>query len=90
MKALFYWILVLAVAIGLSVTHAAFAKPNNVDKAVSTQQPDKLRTQSRKNSGAGLHGLFDAAQRTSASGRNGTGIKKSSSCINGTTMHRKH
>lgn len=90
MKALFFWMLVLAVAIRLSVTHAAFAKPNNVDKAVATQQPDKDRAQLRKNSGAGLHRLYVITQKTPKSGRNDAGTRKSSPGINGTTIHRKH
>ncbi len=90
MKALFFRILVLAVAIGLAMPHAAFAKPNNVDKAVATRQPDKRRTQLPKNSSAGLHRLYVVAQKTRKSRRNDTGTKKSSSSINGTTIHRKY
>ncbi|HYA86721.1 MAG TPA: hypothetical protein VEI57_06630 [Nitrospirota bacterium] len=90
MKALFFWISALAMAIGLSAAHAAFAKPNNVAQAVATQESDNLRTQHRENTVTGPHRLYVAAQKTRKSGRSDTKTKKSSSCINGTTIHRKH
>jgi hypothetical protein len=89
MKALFFWILVLALVFGLSATHAAFAKPNNVNKAVATKQPGKPRTQ-LQNSGAMLHAQHVVARKTGKPERNHLGTKKTSSCINGTTIHSKH
>ncbi len=77
-------------AIGLSATHAAFAKPNNVDKAVATRKTGKRWTQLREKSGAGINRLHVETQKNRKSGRNDTRTKKSSSCINGTTIHRNH
>jgi hypothetical protein len=92
MKALFLWILILSIAVGLPVTPVAIAKPNKADKAVATQQPDKLRTQIRRNSGSGAedHRVTVIAQKTRKSVSTDTRIKKNSSSINGTTIHRKH
>ncbi len=90
MKVLFFWTIILAMSIGLPATHAAIAKPNNANKIVAPQQPDKLRTQPQEKSVAERRKLTITAPKTSKSIRTDTRTKKSSSSINGTMIHRKH
>ncbi len=75
----------------LATSHVVFANANvnkNVFRFVAAQKIGKHRAQFQT-FGKSSQGPYMAAPKTIKPGLNGTEAKKSSSGINGTTIHRK-